>query len=95
METTRVGIREFRTDLAQYISASIPVAVTRHSQTVGYFIPTLNKSDTDLVALQKASARLSALLAAQAVDIEDVVADFKAARVAARTPRRTKKLIGA
>jgi antitoxin (DNA-binding transcriptional repressor) of toxin-antitoxin stability system len=108
METARVSIREFRTDLAQYISASNPVAVTRHSQTVGYFIPTLAKSDSDLVSLQKASLKLTALLAAQTVDIEDVVTDFKAARASARkpvartiphtaahTPRRTKKLIAA
>lgn len=39
MEATKVGIREFRADLAGYIAASSPVAVTRHGQTVGYFIP--------------------------------------------------------
>jgi len=38
METTKVGIREFRSDLAEYIASSTPVAVTRHGQTVGYFI---------------------------------------------------------
>lgn len=81
METTRVGIREFRTDLAQYISSSSPVAVTRHSQTVGYFIPTLNKSGADLVALKEASAKLTALLTAKNVDAESVVSDFKAARL--------------
>lgn len=38
MEATKVGIREFRADLAEYIAASTPVAVTRHGQTVGFFI---------------------------------------------------------
>ncbi len=39
MEAIKVGIREFRADLAEYIASSTPVAVTRHGQTVGYFIP--------------------------------------------------------
>jgi antitoxin (DNA-binding transcriptional repressor) of toxin-antitoxin stability system len=80
METIKVGIREFRTDLAEYIAASIPVAVTRHGQTVGYFIPTHGQGEADIAALKKASKTLDRLLAEQSVDIEEVVADFKAAR---------------
>lgn len=80
METTKVGIREFRADLAEYIASSTPVAVTRHGQTVGYFIPTQGQADADLAALKKASNTLDQLLAAQGVDVEEVIADFKAAR---------------
>jgi len=40
METAKVGIREFRAGLAEFIASDTPVAVTRHGQTVGYFIPT-------------------------------------------------------
>ena len=53
MEATKVGIREFRADLAEYIAASSPVAVTRHGQTVGYFIPVHGQAEADLVALKK------------------------------------------
>jgi hypothetical protein len=80
METTKVGIREFRSDLAEFIAASTPVAVTRHGHTVGYFIPTQGQADADVTALRQASKTLDALLAAQTVDIEAVVADFKTAR---------------
>jgi hypothetical protein len=80
METTKVGIREFRADLAEYIASSKPVAVTRHGQTVGYFIPTHGQVDADVAALRKASKVLDQLLAEHAVDIEAAVADFKAAR---------------
>ncbi len=80
METVKVGIREFRTDLAQHIASSTPVAVTRHGQTVGYFIPTLGQVDADIAALKKASKILDRLLQNQGVDVDDVVADFKAAR---------------
>ena len=80
METTKVGIREFRADLAEYIASSTPVAVTRHGQTVGYFIPTHGQVEADIAALKKASKTLDKLLVAQGVDVESVLADFKAAR---------------
>lgn len=80
METTKVGIREFRSDLAEYIASSTPVAVTRHGQTVGYFIPTHGQVESDIVALRNASKALDKMLEAQSVDVESVVADFKVAR---------------
>ncbi len=80
MEATKVGIREFRADLAEYIAASSPVAVTRHGQTVGYFIPVHGQAEADLAALKKASQSLDKLLSAQGVDVDDLVADFKKAR---------------
>ena len=83
METTKVGIREFRSGLAEYIASETPVAVTRHGQTVGFFIPAHGQTDADMAALKKASAELDRLLAAHSVDIEEVAAEFKAARKAA------------
>jgi antitoxin (DNA-binding transcriptional repressor) of toxin-antitoxin stability system len=80
MEATKVGIREFRADLAEYIASSVPVAVTRHGQTVGYFIPTQGQLDTDIAALKKASNTLEQLLATQQLDIEAVVTEFKTVR---------------
>ena len=80
MEATKVGIREFRADLAEYIASSVPVAVTRHGQTVGYFIPTQGQVDADLAALKKASKTLDQMLAAQQVDVEAVVNEFKTVR---------------
>ena len=58
MRTTKVGIREFRSGLAEYIAAATPVAVTRHGHTVAYFIPTNAESESDLAALKKASVAL-------------------------------------
>jgi antitoxin (DNA-binding transcriptional repressor) of toxin-antitoxin stability system len=90
METTKVGIRELRADLAEYIASSVPVAVTRHGQTVGYFIPTQGQVDADIAALKKASKTLDQMLAAQQVDVEDVVAEFKT--VSKQTSPRNKPL---
>ena len=88
METTKVGIREFRSGLAEYIASETPVAVTRHGQTVGFFIPTHGQAGADVAALKKASAELDRMLAAQSVDIEAVATEFKAARKAGAANRR-------
>ena len=90
METAKVGIREFRSDLAEYIASNKPVAVTRHGQTVGYFIPTQGQVAADLAALRKASKTLDKLLEAQGIEVEAVVTDFKAARKKATQPGRLK-----
>lgn len=94
METTKVGIKEFRAGMAEYIASSTPVAVTRHGQTVGYFIPTQGSTDADIAALKQASKTLDRLLAAQGVDVEEVVAEFKAARKPA-SPRKKPKATAA
>ena len=90
MEAVKVGIREFRTDLAGHIATGAPVAVTRHGQTVGYFIPAQGVQDADLAALKKAGQMLDKMLAARGVDVEGVLAEFKTARVTASKRKKVK-----
>ena len=80
MEATKVGIREFRAGMAEFIASSTPVAVTRHGQTVGYFIPTQGQADADIVALKQAGKTLDRLLAAQGIGVEEVAAEFNTVR---------------
>ncbi|MBO9514988.1 MAG: type II toxin-antitoxin system Phd/YefM family antitoxin [Variovorax sp.] len=80
MDAVKVGIREFRAGLADFIDANAPVAITRHGQTVGYFIPAHGHSEAELAALKRASQALDDLLAQHEVDTEAVVAEFKQAR---------------
>jgi len=80
MDATKVGIREFRASLAEYIESGTPVAITRHGQTIGYFIPARGQSEAELAALKQASKTLDELLTRCEVDTEVVVADFKKAR---------------
>lgn len=80
MIPAKVGIREFRADLADYITSETPVAITRHGHTVGYFIPAQGGGEADLAALKRASEALDRLLAAQGVAVEEVIEEFKAAR---------------
>ena len=49
METPKVGIREFRENLATYLESTTPVAITRHGATIGVYVPTRPKpSEADI-----------------------------------------------
>lgn len=92
MQATKVGIREFRAGMAEFIASGTPVAVTRHGQTIGYFIPTHTQVEADLASLQRASKTLDRLLAAKNIDVEAVVAEFKTARKQAGKTRKAEPL---
>jgi antitoxin (DNA-binding transcriptional repressor) of toxin-antitoxin stability system len=77
----RVGVREFREDLAQYLDAQTPVAITRHGQTVGYYIPARGEPDRrELVALRQAVGLLEALLTESGIDEDEVVREYRTRR---------------
>jgi antitoxin (DNA-binding transcriptional repressor) of toxin-antitoxin stability system len=81
MQTQKVGIREFRERLAAFLESSTPVAITRHGETLGYYIPARpSRNELDLTALRNAAAQLDALLAASGVTEDELVNDFKEAR---------------
>ncbi|MBW4028070.1 MAG: prevent-host-death protein [Acidobacteria bacterium] len=79
METVKVGMREFRDKFASYLLESeSPVAITRHGDTVGYFIPARRKrSDADKEALREASTRWQEVLDAGVISEDEAVAGFK------------------
>lgn len=81
MQTTKVGIREFRENLSSYLESKKPVAITRHGATIGIYVPTKPKpSQADLEAFRTASERMQELIAAAGTSEEELVADFKRLR---------------
>lgn len=79
MGTLKVGIREFREKLASYLlETQETVAITRHGDTVGYYIPARRKrTETERAALKEASARLQKALSAEGISEEEVIKNFK------------------
>ena len=74
----KVGIREFRNQMAKYLNTTEPIAVTRHGQTVGYFFPTHQEpSKVELEKLKLAAAKLDALLAEQGIQEDELVEEFR------------------
>jgi len=86
METLKVGIREFREKLATYLLESDkPLAITRHGDTVGYYLPARRRrSEAERSALRQAAARLQEMLAAEGVTEDTIIADFKRWRAGRR-----------
>lgn len=83
METNvlKVGIREFRAHLQQYILASALIAVTRHGETVGFYVPAHpHPKKAELEALKKAALQLEAMLISQGVNEDDLLSEFRALR---------------
>lgn len=80
---TKVGIKEFRAKLPSYLESTSPVAITRHGETIGYYIPARRRRlQADLEALKEAAAQLEAMLAAEGVSEDELMADFRARRAA-------------
>lgn len=87
METPlKVGIREFRENLASYLLESeAPVAITRHGDTVGYYIPARRKrSQAERTALKEAAARLQEMLVAGGISEEEIQKGFRRWRAGGR-----------
>lgn len=78
---TKVGIREFREHLPQYLLDSSPVAITRHGETVGFYIPARHHiQDKELAALKHAAAQLEDLLVKHGINEDELLTEFKAER---------------
>ena len=77
----KIGMREFRDNLAKYLNSDRPIAVMRHGQTVGYFLPTQQQpADAELEGLKRASAKLDALLQATGISEDLLLAEFRQLR---------------
>lgn len=80
---TKVGVKEFRAKLPAYLEAMSPVTITRHGETIGYYIPARRHQDqAELTALKEAAAKLNAMLTEHGVSDDEIVAEFKALRSA-------------
>ena len=86
METLKVGIREFREKLANYLlQTDKPVAITRNGYTVGYYLPARRKrSESERAAFKEAAAHMQEILAAEGIHEEEIMEDFKRWRTGRR-----------
>jgi hypothetical protein len=90
MPAIKVGVREFREQIAHFLESETPVAVTRRGETLGVYVPTPRKTarSADLAELRAAADRLAEALVD--LDEEHVVAEVKQARRRSRASKPTK-----
>ena len=76
MNLEKVNVREFRAHLANYLETEEPVALTRHGETVGFYVPVHRPNINDREAFKAASQRLSSLLDTLGETEDSIANDF-------------------
>ncbi len=95
MDTTivKVGIREFREHLQEYLTTTSPVAVTRHGETIGFYIPARHQrpDEAQLDALKQAAEKLEQLLSVSGVTEDELFAEYRTLRKNAKAQKERKE----
>jgi antitoxin (DNA-binding transcriptional repressor) of toxin-antitoxin stability system len=77
----KVGIREFRNNIAKYVDGNTPLTVMKHGHTVGYYIPVQqNPEAEDYRALQQAAQIFDKMMHECGLDEEVLLQEFQAVR---------------
>ncbi len=89
METVKVGVREFREKLAGYLESGTPLAIMRHGETLGFYIPAQKRSrKAELEAMRAAAKDLDEMIASWGASENELMAEYKEIRRAAREKKR-------
>ena len=73
-----IGMRELREKLAEYLDSSIPIEVTRHGRTIGFFIPVPRRPNpTERDAILEAGRQMQEELAHLGITEEELASHFK------------------
>ncbi len=92
METVKVGIREFREKLAGYLESGTPLAIMRHGETLGYYIPAQKRSrKAEIEAMCAAAKDLDEMIASWGASEDELMEEYKGIRQAARVKKRNAK----
>lgn len=92
METDKIGIREFRENLAGYLESGRPIAIARHGETLGFYIPAQKRSrKAEVEAMRAAAKELDAMIAAWGASEDELMKESKEIRRAGRERKRNSK----
>ncbi len=89
METVKVGMREFRQNLAGYLESGTPLAIMRHGETLGFYIPAQKRNrKAELEAMHAAARELDEMIATWGAGEDELMEEYKGIRQAAREKKR-------
>jgi len=92
METVKVGMREFREKLADYLESGTPLAITRHGETLGFYIPAQKRSrKAELDAMRAAAKDLDQMISSWGATEDELMNEYKEIRRAAREKKRNAR----
>jgi len=82
-------MREFRENLAGYLESGTPLAIMRHGETLGFYIPAQRRNrKAELAAMRAAAKDLDAMIASWGAGEDDLMEEYKGIRRAAREKKR-------
>lgn len=73
-----VGVREFRDHVSEYLSGGEPLAVRKHGQLLGFYLPAKQKSDAEELqaAVRDLGESLTELRRATGLSEEEIVEEL-------------------
>jgi len=81
MDSIKIGIREFRENLAGYLESDKPLAITRHGETLGFYIPAQRRSrKAELQAMRAAAKDLDEMIASWGATEDELMDEYKQSR---------------
>lgn len=76
--TQRIGVRELREKLSNFLDSSEPIEVTRHGQIIGFYIPIPKQpGQAERDALLEAGKRLDAELIRLGLKENELLEEFR------------------
>lgn len=92
METEKIGMREFRENLAGYLESGKPLAITRHGETLGFYIPAQKRSrKVEVEAMRAAAKDLDVMIATWGAPEDKLMEEYKEIRQSGREKKRNAK----
>ena len=92
METEKIGMREFRENLAGYLESGKTLAITRHGETLGFYIPAQKRSrKAEVEAMRAAAKDLDAMIATWGASEDKLMEEYKEIRQSSREKKRNAK----
>jgi hypothetical protein len=82
-------MREFRENLAGYLESGRPLAIMRHGETLGFYIPAQKRSRKAQLETMRAAAKdLDEMIVSWGASEDELMEEYKGIRQAAREKKR-------
>ena len=92
METEKIGVRQFRENITGYLEGGRPLAITRHGETLGFFIPASKRSrKAEVEAMRAAAKDLDAMITEWGASEDELMQEYKQIRQTTREKKRKAK----
>lgn len=89
MDTEKIGVREFRENLSGYLEGGRALAITRHGEPLGFFIPAQKQSRQAALGAMRAAAKdLDAMISSWGASEDELMGEYKEIRRTAREKKR-------